>query len=74
MYLDETPIKAEEVAEEENINKSNIYRTLERAYDDLTVLFFGVEGLDIAEYKKRRYTERQNRIQENRKMYAKKMH
>lgn len=55
MFLEETPKKAEEIAEEENINKSNIYRTLEKAYDDLTVLFFGVEGLDMTEYKKKKY-------------------
>ncbi len=67
MYLDETPIKAEEVAEEENIEKTSVYRTLEKAYDDLTALFFGVEGLDVATYRKKKRMEkrelRKNKIQ-----------
>ena len=37
-------MRAEDVAEEEQIDKSTVYRTLEKAYDDLAVLFFGIEG------------------------------
>ena len=67
IYLDETPMKPEEVAEEENIEKTSVYRTLEKAYDDLTALFFGVEGLDVATYRKKKRMEKQelrkNKIQ-----------
>ncbi len=52
MFLQDTPLRADEVAEIENIDKSNVYRTLEKAYDDLTALFFGVEGLNVVEYRK----------------------
>lgn len=45
MFLREEPLKAEEVAEEMSIDKSSVYRTLEKAYDDLAVLFFGIEGI-----------------------------
>ena len=55
MYLREKPLKAEEVAEIECIDKSNIYRTLERAYDDLTVYFFGIEGIDVLKLRKRKH-------------------
>ena len=40
------------------IDKSNVYRTLEKAYDDLTALFFGVEGLDVAEYRRKKRMEK----------------
>ena len=50
-------MKAVEVAEIENIDKSNIYRTLEKAYDDLATLFFCIEGLDVVEYRKRQRKE-----------------
>ena len=39
----------EDVAEEEQIDKSTVYRTLEKAYDDLAVLFFGIEGVKSIE-------------------------
>ena len=61
MFLKENSRKAVEVAEIENIDKSNVYRTLEKAYDDLTALFFGLEGLDVVEYRKRQ------RIKEHKK-------
>lgn len=35
----------DEVAEAEGCDKSTIYRTLEKAYDDLTVLIFGIDGV-----------------------------
>lgn len=45
MFLREDPLKADEVAEKMNIDKSSVYRTLEKAYDDLAVLFFGIDGI-----------------------------
>jgi hypothetical protein len=58
MFLNEEPMKPDDVAEVENIDKSNVYRTLEKAYDDLTALFFGVEGLDVAEYRRKKRAEK----------------
>ena len=58
MFLNEEPMKPDDVAEVENIDKSNVYRTLEKAYDDLTALFFGVEGLDVAEYRRKKRMEK----------------
>lgn len=52
LYLNNRPVKVDDVAEVENIDKSNVYRTLEKAYDDLAALFFGVEGLNAAERRK----------------------
>ena len=49
MFLQAEPVRAEEVAEEEQIDKSTVYRTLEKAYDDLAVLFFGIEGVKSIE-------------------------
>lgn len=51
MYLREKPLKVDAVAEEECIDKSNVYRTLEKAYDDLAVLFFGIEGIKVTDVK-----------------------
>ncbi len=52
MYLLEESISAEKVADIECIDKSSVYRTLERAYDDLAVLFFGIDGAKMVEWKK----------------------
>lgn len=49
MFLQAEPVRAEDVAEEEQIDKSTVYRTLEKAYDDLAVLFFGIEGVKSIE-------------------------
>ena len=49
IYLRENPMDLEEVAEQEQIDKSTVYRTLEKAYDDLSVLFFGIEGVKSIE-------------------------
>ena len=54
LYLREKPMKVDEVADAEMIDKSNVYRTLEKAYEDLAVLFFGVEGLKVAEIKQKK--------------------
>lgn len=45
LYLREDRMSVEEVAEAEECDKSTIYRTLEKAYDDLTVLMFGIDGV-----------------------------
>lgn len=58
MFLQENPLRVEEIAEAESLDKSNVYRTLEKAYDDLTALFFGIEGLDVAEYRRRKREEK----------------
>ena len=60
MYLQNIPMKPDEVAEVENIEKTSVYRTLEKAYDDLTALFFGVEGIDVAEYRRKKRMENQS--------------
>lgn len=49
MFLRAEPLRAEDVAELEDIDKSTVYRTLEKAYDDLSVLFFGIEGVKSIE-------------------------
>lgn len=54
LYLREKPMKIDEVADVEMIDKSNVYRTLEKAYEDLAVLFFGVEGLKVTDIKQNR--------------------
>lgn len=53
MYLREKGLRADEVAEIECIDKSNVYRTLEKAYDDLTVLFFGIDGMHVIEMRQK---------------------
>lgn len=72
MYLREQTLKPDEVAEIENIEKTSVYRTLEKAYDDLTALFFGVEGLDVAEYRKKKRAEKQAARKSKNKNGAKK--
>ncbi len=57
MYLREDALSAEEAAEIELIDKSNVYRTLEKAYDDLAVLFFGIDGATMVEYSKKKRNE-----------------
>lgn len=58
MFLREKGLKADEVAEIESIDKSNVYRTLEKAYDDLTSLFFGIEGIKIAEWRRKKRSDK----------------
>jgi hypothetical protein len=53
MYLREKGLRADEVAAIECIDKSNVYRTLEKAYDDLTVLFFGIDGIHVLEMRQK---------------------
>ena len=44
-FLSDEPKAADEIAEEEFIDKSTVYRDIEAACDKLAVLFFGVYGL-----------------------------
>ena len=62
MYLLDEPMRIEDIAEAECIDKSNVYRTLEKAYDDLTALFFGIEGLDIAAYRRQKREEKKRKM------------
>ena len=66
MYLREESLTADEVADVESIDKSNVYRTLERAYDDLAVLFFGVDGAKMVELRKREIKAKRVRSKKNR--------
>ena len=66
MYLREESLTADEVADVECIDKSNVYRTLERAYDDLAVLFFGVDGAKMVELRKREIKAKRERSKKNR--------
>lgn len=61
IYLRENPMDIEEVADLEQIDKSTVYRTLEKAYDDLSVLFFGIEGVKSIEIRRSaRNTKKKN--------------
>lgn len=66
MYLREEALTADEVADIECIDKSNVYRTLERAYDDLAVLFFGVDGAKMVELRKHEIKVKRERLKKNR--------
>lgn len=45
MYLDSQPITAEEIAQAENIGERTVYKDIKSCVDDLTILFFGYDGL-----------------------------
>lgn len=46
MYIDETFTPAIEIAKAENIDKRTVYKDIDAVVDDLTVLFFGIGGLE----------------------------
>lgn len=46
LYLGEVRIPAQEIAERESIDKRTVYKDVDAAVDDLTMLFFGVEGIE----------------------------
>lgn len=48
MYLDEKPTTAQDIADLEHIDKRTVYRDIDAAATDLTMLFFGVCGIDTA--------------------------
>lgn len=45
MYMSECPKKPSEIAEEENITVSTVYRDIDKACKKLAVLFFGIDGV-----------------------------
>lgn len=70
LYLQEDRMTVDEVAEAEGCDKSTIYRTLEKAYDDLTVLIFGIDGVVSLGLKReaRKNRKRGNAGKENQKL------
>lgn len=46
IYLNDTATPATEVAAQENIDKRTVYKDIDAAVADLTVLFFGIGGLE----------------------------
>ena len=45
MYLSEVPRKPADIAEEENVTVSTVYRDIDKACRKLSVLFFGIDGV-----------------------------
>lgn len=45
LYLCEQPMTVEEIAKSENIGERTVYKDIKSCVDDLTILFFGYEGL-----------------------------
>lgn len=45
LYLSQQPMSAEEIAQAESIDKRTVYKDIKSCTDDLTILFFGYEGL-----------------------------
>ena len=46
LYLDSDPKSVEELAAEEKTNERTIYRDVSAAIEQLTVLFFGIDGIN----------------------------
>lgn len=46
MYIDEPPATAHTVAERENVDKRTVYRDIDAAIESLTLLLFGISGID----------------------------
>lgn len=46
MYIDEPPVTAYEVAGRENVDKRTVYRDIDAATESLTLLLFGISGID----------------------------
>lgn len=46
LYLDEVPITAQAIAQQENIDKRTVYRDIDAATSCLTSLLYGADGLD----------------------------
>jgi hypothetical protein len=47
MHFDGEDKTAEEIADAENVCRSTIYADLEKAYESMKVLFFGLHGLEL---------------------------
>lgn len=46
MYLDPDPVSADEVAEMVGVHTRTVYKDIDAAVDDLTVLLFGIDGIE----------------------------
>lgn len=46
LYISDTPLTADEIAEREKIDKRTVYKDINAAATDLTMLLFGVAGLE----------------------------
>lgn len=46
MYIDEPIVTAQIVAERENVDKRTVYRDIDAAIESLTLLLFGISGID----------------------------
>lgn len=46
LYLSEKPSTAEQIASREKIERRTIYKDIDACLSDLSVLFFGIDGLD----------------------------
>ena len=46
LHLAEVPVTAEELAQQENIGKRAVYDIVDRCIPDLSILFFGISGLE----------------------------
>lgn len=47
LYLSDEPETAEQIANREGIDKRTVYRDIDACISDLSVLFFGADGLEI---------------------------
>jgi len=47
MHFDEENYTADEIADNENVCRSTVYADLEKAYESMVVLFFGLHGLEL---------------------------
>lgn len=46
LYLADVPVTAEELARQEGISKRAVYDIVDRCIPDLTILFFGISGVE----------------------------
>lgn len=48
LYINETPMTYEEIAENEHISQKTVNRDRKKAIEELSVLIFGIDGLDLS--------------------------
>ena len=48
LYINETPMTYEEIAEIEHISQKTVNRDRKKAIEELSVLIFGIDGLDLS--------------------------
>lgn len=46
LYLQPEKVSADDIAERENINRRTVYRDVDAAVEDLTMLLFGIDGVE----------------------------